>query len=145
MKTIAEQFEELIHNQLFYILVSERYDFNNLLKVATEESFRQGLFSENIFSIPIDVISVFNNFKLNKDFCRQIESNISEENKNGIDQFIFSFFDNTVDTPYQPLFYINCATWIKSTKIKWQLDIDKENLIKFFMVHAVLLERGRIK
>ena len=144
MKSIGEQLNDLQHSQWLGILVSERYDYNKLLKKATEQEFREGLFGENIFSTPIDVISVFNNYKLNKNFCRQIEANMNTERKEGIDKFVLSFFNNPIDTPYQPLFFTNCAMWVESTRMKWELDIERENIIKFFMVHAILLERNRI-
>ena len=144
MKRMAEQIAQLIDSQWFRTLVSDRYQYNRLLKIATEETIREALFDQDFFSTPIDVISMFNNFHLNKDFCREIEANMNKERKDGIDQFVLNQYDNTIDTPYQPLFYVNCAQWIESTKIKWQHDVDRDDLIKYFRVHAILLERGRI-
>ena len=135
---------QLIHSQWFYTLVTDRYEYNRMLKIANEETIREALFDLNFFSTPIDVISMFNNFHLNKDFCREIEAKINDELKDGIDKFVLNQYNNTIDTPYQPLFYINCAQWVESTKIKWQLDVDRDDLIKYFRVHSILLERGRI-
>lgn len=87
---------------------------------------------------------MFNNFHLNRDFCREIEANMNKERKDGIDQFVLSQYDNTIDTPYQPLFYNNCAMWVESTRIKWQNDVDRNDMIKYFKTHAILLERNRI-
>ena len=144
MRRIAEQIVQLINNQWFHTLVSDRYEYNKMLKIATEETIREALFDYDFFSTAIDVISMFNNFHLNRDFCREIESKINDELKDGIDKLILNQYENTIDTPYQPLFYVNCAQWIESTKIKWQLDVDRDDLIKYFRVHAILLERNRI-
>ena len=141
---MAEQIVQLINSQWFYVLVSDRYEYNRMLKIATEETIRESLFDLDFFSTAIDVISMFNNFHLNRDFCREIEVRINDEQKDGIDKLILNQYENTIDTPYQPLFYVNCAQWIESTKIKWQLDVDRDDLIKYFRVHAILLERGRI-
>lgn len=144
MRRIAEQIAQLINSQWFYTLISDRYEYNRLLKIATEESIREALFDQDFFSTPIDVISMFNNFHLNKDFCREIEANMNIERKEGIDQFVLSHFNNAIDTPYQPLFYNNCAMWIQSTKMKWQNEVDRKSMIEYFRVHSILLERGRI-
>lgn len=144
MKRIAEALNNKINGEWFHVLVSERYEYNEMLKAATEETFREGLFDENFLSSAIDVISIFNNFQLNKDLCREIEANMNIERKEGIDQFVLSHFNNAIDTPYQPLFYNNCAMWIQSTKMKWQNDVDRESMIEYFRVHAILLERNRI-
>ena len=144
MKRIAEQIAQLIGRQWFHVLVSERYEYNRMLKIATEETIREALFDQDFFSTAVDVISMFNNFHLNKDFCREIEANMNTERKEGIDQFVLSHFNNSIDTPYQPLFFNNCAMWIQSTKMKWQNDIDKKTMIEYFRVHSILLERGRI-
>ena len=144
MKRMAEQIFQLIDSQWFRVLISDRYQYNKMLKIATEETIREALFDQDFFSTPIDVISMFNNFHLNRDFCREIESNMNIERKDGIDKFVLSQYENTIDTPYQPLFYVNCAMWIESTKIKWQLDVDRDDLIKYFRVHSILLERNRI-
>lgn len=71
-----------------------------MLKIATEETIREALFDQDFFSTAIDIISMFNNFHLNRDFCREIESNMNIERKEGIDQFILSHFNNAIDTPY---------------------------------------------
>lgn len=144
MRRIAEALNNKLNGEWFHVLVSERYEYNEMLKAATEETLREGLFDENFFSTAVDVISIFNNFPLNKDLCREIEANMNTERKEGIDQFVLSCYENAIDTPYQPLFYNNCAMWIQSTKMKWQNDIDRDDLIKYFKVHAVLLERNRI-
>lgn len=144
MKNLAQQIAQLINNQWFHVLISDRYEYNKLLKATNEETIREVLFDKDFFSTPIDVISMFNNFHLNKDFCREIEANMNKERKDGIDQFVISQYENAIDTPYQPLFYNNCAMWIESTKMKWQNDIDRDDLIKYFRVHSILLERGRI-
>ena len=144
MKNLAEQIFQLIGSQWFHVLISDRYQYNRMLKIATEEIIREALFDQDFFSTPVDVISMFNNFHLNRDFCREIEANMNKERKDGIDQFVLSQYDNTIDTPYQPLFYNNCAMWIESTKIKWQHDVDRDDLIKYFRVHSILLERNRI-
>lgn len=144
MKNLAEQIAQLIDSQWFHVLISDRYQYNRLLKVATEETIREALFDQDFFSTPIDVISMFNNFHLNKDFCREIESNMNTERKEGIDQFVLSNFNNAIDTPYQPLFYVNCAMWIESTRMKWQSEVDRKSMIEYFCVHSILLERGRI-
>ena len=143
MKRMAEQIAQLIGSQLFRSLISNRYEYNRMLKTATEETIREALFDQDFFSTPIDVISMFNNFHLNRDFCREIEVKLNVELKEGIDKFVLNQYENTIDTPYQPLFYVNCAQWVESTKIKWQLDVDRDDLIKYFKVHAILLERGR--
>lgn len=71
-----------------------------MLKIATEETIREALFDQDFFSTAIDVISMFNNFPLNKDFCREIEAKINDEQKDGIDKLILNQYDNTIDTPY---------------------------------------------
>ena len=144
MKRMAEQIAQLIGSQMFRTLVSDRYEYNKMLKIATEDTIREALFDHDFFSTPIDVISMFNNFHLNRDFCREIEAKLNVELKEGIDKFVLNQYENTIDTPYQPLFYVNCAQWIESTKIKWQHDVDRDDLIKYFRVHSILLERGRI-
>lgn len=144
MRRIAEALNNKLNGEWFHVLVSERYEYNEMLKKATEETLREGLFDEDFFSTAVDVISVFNNFPLNKDLCREIEANMNIEHKEGIDQFVLSHFNNVIDTPYQPLFYNNCAMWIQSTKMKWQNDVDRESMIQYFKVHAILLERNRI-
>lgn len=144
MRRIAEALNNKINGEWFHVLVSERYEYNEMLKAATEETFREGLFNEDYFSSAVDVISIFNNFQLNKNLCRQIEANMNEEHKEGIDKFVLSHFNNAIDTPYQPLFYNNCAMWIQSTRIKWQNDVDRRSMIQYFKTHAILLERGRI-
>ena len=144
MKRIAEALNNKLNGEWFHVLVSERYEYNRMLKIATEETIREALFDQDFFSTAVDVISMFNNFHLNKDFCREIEANMNIERKEGIDQFVLSNFNNAIDTPYQPLFYNNCAMWIQSTKMKWQNDVDRESMIQYFRVHAILLERNRI-
>lgn len=144
MKRIAEQIAQLIGSQWFHVLISDRYEYNKMLKIATEETIREALFDQDFFSTAIDIISMFNNFHLNRDFCREIESNMNIERKEGIDQFVLSHFNNAIDTPYQPLFYNNCAMWIESTKMKWQNDVDRKSMIEYFRVHSILLERNRI-
>ena len=72
MRRIAEALNNKLNGEWFHVLVSERYEYNEMLKAATEETLREGLFDEDFFSTAIDVISVFNNFQLNKDLCRQI-------------------------------------------------------------------------
>lgn len=144
MNRIAEALNNKLNGEWFHVLVSERYEYNEMLKAATEETLREGLFDENFFSSTVDVFSIFNNFHLSRDFCREIEANMNIERKDEIDQFVLSNFNNTIDTPYEPLFYNNCAMWIESTKMKWQNDVDRESMIQYFRVHSVLLERGRI-
>lgn len=144
MRRIAEALNYKLNGEWFHVLVSERYEYNEMLKKATEETLRERLFDEDFFSTAVDVISVFNNFQLNKDFCREIEANMNIERKEGIDQFVLSNFNNSIDTPYQPLFYNNCAMWIESTKMKWQNDVDRKSMIEYFRVHSILLERNRI-
>ena len=141
---MAEQIAQLIGSQRFHVLISDRYEYNKMLKIATEETIREALFDQDFFSTAIDVISMFNNFHLNKNFCREIEANMNTEHKKGIDQFVLSHFNNSIDTPYTPLFFNNCAMWIQSTKMKWQNDIDRKCMIEYFRVHSILLERGRI-
>ena len=144
MRRIAEALNDKRNGEWFHVLVSERYEYNELLKAATEEALREGLSGEDLFSSAADVISIFNNFPLNKNLCREIETNMNEEWKEGIDRFVLSQFNNAIDTPYQPLFYNNCAMWIESTRMKWQNDIDKKSMIEYFRVHSILLERNRI-
>lgn len=144
VRRIAEALNNKLNGEWFHVLVSERYEYNEMLKASTEETLREGLFDENFLSTTVDVFSVFNNFSLNKDLCREIEANMNTEHKEGIDQFVLSHFNNAIDTPYQPLFYNNCAMWIQSTKMKWQNDVDRKSMIEYFRVHSVLLERGRI-
>lgn len=100
MRRIAEALNYKLNGEWFHVLVSERYEYNEMLKKATEETLREGLFDQDFFSTPIDVISVFNNFPLNKDLCREIEANMNIERKEGIDQFVLSCYENAIDTPY---------------------------------------------
>lgn len=144
MRRIAEALNNKLNGEWFHVLVSERYEYNEMLKAATEESLREGLFCEDFFSSAACVISIFNNFPLNKDLCREIEANMNTEHKEGIDQFVLSKFNNAIDTPYQPLFFNNCAMWIESTRMKWQNDVNRESMINYFRVHSILLERNRI-
>ena len=100
MKRIAEALNNKLNGEWFHVLVSERYEYNEMLKAATEESLREGIFNEDFFSSTADVLSIFNNFPLNKDLCREIEANMNTEHKEGIDQFVLSHFNNAIDTPY---------------------------------------------
>ena len=143
MRRIAEALNNKLNGEWFHVLVSERYEYNEMLKAATEETLREGLFNEDFLSSTADVFSIFNNFPLNKNLCREIEASMNMEFKDGIDQFVLYHFNNTIDTPYQPLFFNNCAMWIESTKMKWQNDVDRKSMIEYFRVHSILLERGR--
>ena len=100
MRRIAEALNDKRNGEWFHVLVSERYEYNELLKAATEEALREGLSGEDLFSSAADVISIFNNFPLNKNLCREIETNMNEEWKEGIDRFVLSQFNNAIDTPY---------------------------------------------
>lgn len=151
MKRIAEALNELYNDQSFHILISERYQFNELIKVATEQEFREGLLNEEeLLCSTVDLFSIFNHFKLNKDLCRELETKLTRKQKENVDWMVLGQYNNSIDTPYQPLFYNNCAMWIESTKMKkesfieWKLNVQKEDLIQYFRVHAILLERNRI-
>lgn len=100
VRRIAEALNNKLNGEWFHVLVSERYEYNEMLKASTEETLREGLFDENFLSTTVDVFSVFNNFSLNKDLCREIEANMNTERKEGIDQFVLSHFNNAIDTPY---------------------------------------------